>query len=131
MGGMVTLTTHSRVADDRARATNFARSAFEDLRGRPIEQILAYDVPVDNPDLGTVTVSGMGNATPSAFAVIPDGQGGFDSFQLGVDDPSNLNLNSLPNPIEVRLVLSPVRSYQGGGESYPTMNYSSSSMISY
>ena len=133
MGGLVTLTTHSNVADERARATNFARSTFEDLRGRTVAQILAYDIPVDNGENGTVTIAGIGNATPTAFALLPDGQGGIDTFQLGVDDASGLDLNNLPNPLEIRLVLTPYRGYSEGGEQggYSTINYASTTMIAY
>ena len=129
LGGLITLTTHSRVADERARATNFSRSTFEDLRGRTIDQILAYDLPVDDPDLGTVNLPGIGTATASATAIIPNGQGGFDTFELGVDDPSGVDPANLPNPIEVRVVLTPLRQdYQGN---YADMHYSSSTMLAY
>ncbi len=129
MGGLVTLTTHSQVADERARATNFARSTFEDMRGLTIAQILAYDVPVDDVETGAVTVAGIGEATPSAFAVLPDGQGGFTTFELGVGDASVLDVSNLPNPIEIRLVLTPTDTNYYGQPS--TMQYSTSSMIPY
>ena len=129
MGGLVTLTTHSEVANERARATNFARSTFEDLRGRTIAQILAYQVPVDDVESGAVTVAGIGEATASAFAVLPDGQGGVTTFQLGVGDASGLDLNNLPNPIEIRLVLTPTETNSYGESS--TMQYASSTMIPY
>jgi hypothetical protein len=129
LGGLMTLTTHGQVADERARATNFSRSTFEDLRGRSINQILAYNIPVDDPQTGTVQIPGIGTATASAFAVIPDGQGGFDGFELGVDDPAGVNVGNLPNPIEVRLVLTPVRA-NGEGQ-YSTMNFYSTTMLSW
>lgn len=129
MGGLVTLTTHSEVANERARATNFARSTFEDLRGRTIAQILAYQVPVDDVESGAVTVAGIGEATASAFAVLPDGQGGVTTFQLGVGDASGLDLNTLPNPIEIRLVLTPTETNYYGESS--TMQHASSTMIPY
>jgi hypothetical protein len=99
------------------------------MRGRTIDQILAYDVPVDNVDQGTVSMPGMGTATVSAFALVPGAQGGFATFQLGVDDPSTLNIAALSNPIEIRLVVTPVRQdYEGN---YSTMNYASTTMLSY
>jgi hypothetical protein len=129
LGGLMTLTTHSQVADERARATNFARSTFEDMRGRTIDQILAYEVPVDNVEEGTVSMAGMGNATVSAFAILPNAQGGVDTFEIGVDDPSTLNVATLPNPIEVRLVVSPVEQNYYGQSS--TMHFSSTTMLPY
>ena len=128
LGGLMTLTTHSQVADERARATNFARSTFEDMRGRTIDQILAYEIPVDNVEAGTVSMAGMGTATVGAFAILPNGQGGFDTFELGVDDPGTLDVDALPNPIEVRLVVSPEESYYGQSS---TMQYSSTTMLPY
>lgn len=128
LGGLMTLTTHSQVADERARATNFARSTFEDMRGRTIDQILAYEIPVDDVDEGTVSMAGMGTATVSAFAILPNDQGGVDTFELGVDDPGTLDVNALPNPIEVRLVVSPEDNYYGQSS---TMHYSSTTMLPY
>ena len=128
MGGLVTLTTHSAMADERARATNFARSTFEDLRGLSIDDILAYEVPADDAELGTITIAGIGTVNASAFAVLPDGQGTFTLFELGVDDPSGLDMGTLPNPIEIRLVTEPV---QAGEDGYSQVKYSSSTRIPY
>ncbi len=128
LGGLMTLMTHSRVADERARATNYARSTFEDMRGRTINQILTYNVPVDNAQQGTVTMPGSGTATVGAFAIIPNGQGGFTSFQLGKDDPATLNVGALPNPIEIRLVVTPVHGGTGGSTQ---MHFASTTMLPY
>lgn len=131
VGGMVTLTTHNTLANDRARATTFNRSALEDLRGRTLDEILNYSVPVDDPNVGTVTIPGIGVARPTMFALLPDGAGGIQLFQLGVDDPATV-VNP-PNPIEIRVVLDNMGTsttspqVDGGGH----IQYATSTRIAY
>lgn len=135
LGGMITISTHNTMADQRARATNFARSSFEDLRGRPLDEILNYDVPVDNPDTNTVLIPGIGDATARLFAIIPQPQnGGFAAFELGVDDPATVDPATLPNPVEIRAVVAPVhrQTYGDYGQTGQTqMSFSASTRVAW
>lgn len=129
MGGVMTLTTHRRVADERAQATSFAGSAFENIRGLGIDAILAYDLPVDNQATNTIDLPGTGPVTVSLFAVIPGADGGAPTyFELGVGDVSGINVASLPNPIEIRAEISP---YHESDDQYAQMQFNTATMIDY
>ncbi len=129
MGGVMSLSTHRHAADTRAQATSFASSAFENVRGLGINAILAYDVPVDDAENSTVDLPGVGPVAVALFAVIPAGGGVAQSqFELGVDDVAGINVASLPNPIEIRAVMSP---YRAGGDGYAQMQFTAATLINY
>jgi len=129
LGAMTSLTPHRQSADARAQATNFASSTFENLRAQSIGNILAYDVPVDNPDLNSVNITGIGPVTVSLFAVIPGGLGETATLvELGSDDADEVDTSTLPNPIEIRAVMVPTAD---SGEISSDMQITASTMISY
>ena len=129
MGSVMTLNTHRHVADTRATAASFASSTFESIRGLGIDGILAYDLPVDNAEANTVDLPGTGPVTVSLFALLtPAGDLNPTYFELGVDDASGLDTSTLPNPIEIRAVMSP---YHEAGYGYTEMEFSAATMIDY
>ena len=128
LGVITTLTPHRQSADARAQATNFASSTFEDLREESIADILAYEVPVDNVDQNTVNITGIGPVTVSLFAVIPGGGGVADTLvELGSDDAAAVDMSTLPNPIEIRAVMTPTPESQYSS----SLQVSASTIISY
>jgi hypothetical protein len=126
MGGVMTLTVHRRVSDERAQASALAGSAFENLRGLSISNILAYDVPTDNADHGTIYLSGVGEVTLQMYAVIPGANDTYTLFELGVGDVAGVNVAGLPNPIEIHAVMTP---YLSEGES--SSQFTASTKIDY
>lgn len=129
LGVMTSLTPHRQSADARAHATNFASSTFEDLRAQSIADILTYEVPVDDPDQNVVNITGIGPVTVSLFAVIPGGFGETATLvELGSSDAGDVDVGTLPNPIEIRAVMNPA---PGGGEVSSYMQITASTMISY
>lgn len=103
LGGVVQVTTHNDMANNRAQANMFNRNTLETLRGLGADDVLAYQIPLDNPEMGTVNIPGFGEAIPTMFAMIPNAQGGVDLFELGVDDPATVP--DPPNPMEVQISL--------------------------
>jgi len=103
LGGVVQLTSHNEMTQRRALANTFNRNTLETLRGMDAAEILAWEIPLDDPELGTVTIPGFGQAMPRVFALIPDGQGGVTPFEIGVDDPATVP--NPPNPLEVQMRL--------------------------
>ena len=144
-GTMITFTSHNTIAEQEATTTAYNRSVFEDLRGRGLVGILSYEVPVDNPETGTVFIPGMGDARVSVWAIIPQiataqteetqaAAYSYDRwFLMGVDDP--LSVTDPPNPIEVVVEVAKASSMQGGyyeGGNYEGgIEFSSSTMIGY
>lgn len=129
LGSMASLTPHRQSANARAQATNFASSTFEDLRNRSIGNILGYEVPVDNEQQNTVTILGIGPMSVSLFAVVPGGPGEAAALvELGSDDAAAVDVATLPNPIEIRAVMSPA---PGGDDVSSNMQITASTMISY
>lgn len=125
VGTVITMTSHNTITDERAQMASFNRSALEDLRGRGLDEILAYQIPVDDPNMGTVNIPGVGTAQAQVFAVVVDPDTGMrDLFELGVDDP-NLLVN-VPNPLEIVVNIQKITPsvYGDGGE--PVMQRSSS-----
>ena len=137
-GTMVTFTSHNTISEQKALTTAYNRSVFEDIRGRGIVGILSYEVPLDNPDLGTVFIPGMGEARVSVWAVLPlndtsqteqTQSAAYDRwFLMGVDDP--LSVVNPPNPVEIVVEVAKASAIDGtyheGG-----VEFSSSTMIGY
>ena len=137
-GSMITFASHNTLSEQEAITTSYNRSVFEDMRGRGIVGILSYEVPVDNPETGTVFIPGMGEANVSVWAVLPQNDSGqteqiqsaaYDRwFHVGVEDPSTVV--DPPNPIEIVVVVSKASGMEGhyntGGA-----NFRSSTMIAY
>ena len=142
-GTMITFTSHNTIAEQEATTTAYNRSVFEDVRGRGLVGILSYEVPVDNPELGTVFIPGMGDARVFVWAVIPQTNEPTQEnptattydrwFLMGVDDP--LTVTDPPNPIEVVVEVAKASSAQGGysegGYDEGGIEFSSSTMIGY
>lgn len=141
-GTMITFTSHNTIAEQKATTTAFNRSVFEDIRGLGINGILTYEVPVDNPELGTVFIPGMGEARVNVWAVIPQDNSSeteqiqsaaYDRwFLMGVDDP--LTVTDPPNPIEIVVEVAKASAIQGSD--YPGgygggIKFSSSTMVGY
>ena len=137
-GTMITFTSHNTIAEQEATTTAYNRSVFEDLRGRGIVGILSYQVPLDNPELGTVFIPGMGDARVSVWAVIPQDNfseteqtqsAAFDRwFLMGVEDP--LTVTDPPNPIEIVVEVSKAFAIEGASHE-GGIEFSSSTMIGY
>ena len=145
-GTMITFASHNTISEQKATTTAYNRSVFEDIRGRGIVGILSYEVPVDNPELGTVFIPGMGDTRVFVWAVLPQTNEGIDPnalvdptlptqtttydrwFLLGVDDPSTV-VNP-PNPIEIVVQVAKASAMEGtyneGG-----IKFSSSTMVGY
>lgn len=136
-GTMITFASHNTMAEQEAITTSYNRSVFEDMRGRPLAEILNYEVPVDNPETGTIFIPGMGAANVSVWAIIPQevitdpGQTETITyarwFLVGVEDPATVI--DPPNPIEIVVVVSKASDMEGayhGG-----LEFRSSTMISY
>ena len=70
-GSMLTFASHNTLSEQEAVTTSYNRSVFEDMRGLGIEEILNYEVPLDNPEAGTIFVPGMGEVLVKVWAVIP------------------------------------------------------------
>jgi len=129
MGSMMTLTTHRRVSDTRATASSFASSTFENIRGLGIDGILAYNLPVDDADTNTIDLPGTGPVTVTLFALLTEaGEANPTYFELGVDDASGIDTSDLPNPIEIRAVMTP---YHESSEGYTEMQFTAATMIDY
>ena len=131
LGNVVTMTDHNRTSEERATASSFNRSTLEDIRGRGIDDILAYQIPVDNKELGLINLPGMGMAEVSAFAVLQDPQTGTTRlFELGVDYPETVP--NPPNPIEIQVEVAQVQEYGSPGSYGRTgFQYTASTLISY
>ena len=120
-GTLITFASHNTMSEQEAITTSYNRSVFEDMRGRGIVAILNYEVPVDNPEAGTVFIPGMGEAKVSIWAVIPQTDAGDPDqpqeaaynrwFLVGVDDPSTVV--DPPNPIEIVVEVSKASGMQG------------------
>ncbi len=146
-GTMITFTSHNTIAEQKATTTAFNRSVFEDIRGLGINGILSYEVPVDNPELGTVFIPGMGEARVNVWAVIPQINEAADPdaitdpnlptqtstydrwFLMGVDDP--LSVTDPPNPIEIVVEVAKASAGSANYNSEGGIEFSSSTMISY
>ena len=127
MGGVMTLASHRQMSDQRAVANSLAGSAFENLRGLSLNNILTYDIPVDHVNTNTVDLPGVGQVTVGLFAVIPGVNNAAPTFfELGVDNVADLNLASVPNPVEIQAVITP---YPASDESHP--QYSAATLLTY
>ena len=149
-GTMITFASHNTMAEQEASTNAYNRSVFEDIRGLGINGILSYEVPVDNPELGTVFIPGMGEARVNVWAVIPQiieaadpdaltdpnlptQTSTFDRwFLMGVDDPRTVT--NPPNPIEIVVEVAKASAIQGSD--YPGgygggIKFSSSTMVGY
>jgi len=125
MGSVITVTMHRHVADERALASQLAGSAFENIRGLSIDNLLVYDVPVDNTQNGTINLS----VWPGDIEPVRGDPGDVDTlFQLGVDDVASVNVDSLPNPIEIKAVMTP---YSTNGYAQSNMQFTAATMIDY
>lgn len=137
-GTMITFASHNTISEQKAMTASYNGSVLEDIRGLGLMGILSYEIPVDNPQTGTVFIPGIGDAHVSAWAVIPfegaqtEGQVINPAysrwFLLGEDDP--LSVVDPPNPIEIVVEVSKASSkygenYEGGIE------FSTSTMIAY
>ncbi len=138
-GSMITFASHNTMSEQKAVTTSYNRSVFEDMRGRGIVGILSYEVPVDNPDLGTVFIPGMGEANVNVWAVLPQNDAGqteqtqaaaYDRwFLVGVEDPSTVV--DPPNPIEIVVEVSKASGMEGHNYYESGANFRSSTMIGY
>jgi len=139
VGTVITMTGHNAMTDQRAQMASFNRSALEDLRGRTLNDILTYQIPLDDREAGTVNIPGVGESQAQVFAVVVDPQTGErDLFELGVDDPDLLV--NVPNPLEIVINVQKASSSgygsmnEQGGEpvNYPSsVNQSMSTLIAY
>lgn len=142
VGTVITVTNHNTITDQRAQLASFNRSALEDLRGRSLEDILTYQIPVDDPNSRSINIPGVGPTQAQIFAVIVNPDTGMrDLFQLGVDDPDTLV--NVPNPLEIIVNVQKLNSesygvYEQGGEAggqishYPSsVTQSMSTLIAY
>ncbi len=129
LGTMMNLTPHRQSADARARATNYASSTFEELRDLSLSDILAYEAPVDNQQTNSVNISGLGPVTVELYAVVPGGFGQAPTlYELGSAAAGDVDQSTLPNPIEVRAVMSPLH---GEGDESTSMQITASTLIPY
>ena len=145
-GSMITFTSHNTISEQKASTTAYNRSVFEDIRGRGLDGILSYEVPVDNPDLGTVFIPGLGDSRVFVWAILPQGTANADPteevqpssydrwFLMGVDDPASVV--DPPNPIEIVVEVAKASAMQGAnyeGEAYygSGIEFSNSTMIGY
>ena len=137
-GTMITFASHNTISEQKATTTAFNRSVFEDIRGRGIVGILSYEVPVDNPELGTVFIPGMGDARVFDWAIIPQDNSSeteqaqsaaYDRwFLMGEDDPETV-VNP-PNPIEIVVEVAKATNSEGGLHE-GGIKFSSSTMVGY
>lgn len=137
-GSLITFASHNTMAEQEAVTTSYNRSVFEDMRGRGIVGILSYEVPVDNPETGTVFIPGMGDAQVFVWAILPINETAQTEetqavaaynrwFLVGVEDPSTVV--DPPNPIEIVVQVSKASGYEG--QSHEGANFRSSTMIAY
>ena len=137
IGSSLNISTLNDVTDQEVAAANFNRSTIENIRGLDLDGILGYDVPFDDPELGTVGIPGLGDATVTVWAVLPPDA--YDDpgspaisypeeskiwFMCGVDN-ADLILNP-PNPLEIQIEVSKVTSSpygDPGGTQYPSQGY--------
>ncbi len=140
-GSMVTFASHNTLSEQEAITTSYNRSVFEDMRGRGLVSLLNYDLPVDNPEVGTVFIPGMGDAIVNIWAIIPQDNSSeteqvqaaaYDRwFLVGMDDPATVL--DPPNPIEIVVEVSKA-SGMGGMEGHyyqSGAHFKSSTMIGY
>jgi type II secretory pathway pseudopilin PulG len=107
LGGMTTVSTQNRVAENRARAVNYSMSQMEALRGLSVSALLNYVVPYDNQEQKTVNIPGTGPSRVALFAVIPGADGATPTYlQLGSSAAAAYNKALVPNPVEVQAVVS-------------------------
>lgn len=138
-GSMVTFASHNTMSEQEAVTTSYNRSVFEDMRGRGLVGLLNYDLPVDDPDLGTVFIPGMGDAYVNIWAILPQDNSSeteqmqaasYDRwFLVGYDDPATVL--DPPNPIEVYVEV--FKASEAGNQQYygSGVHYKSSTMIGY
>lgn len=126
-GTVVTAVNHNRMTQARGAAADFNENILENIRGLALDDLLAYDLPLDDEEAGTVNIAGFGTAQVQFFAVIPGEQGAAPTyFELGVDDPATVV--DPPNPIEIQVVM--VRPGGQQGEN-PHEHYKISTMVGY
>jgi len=138
-GSMITVTNHNTISEQKAMTTSYNGSVLEDIRGLGLIGILTYEVPVDNPETGSVFIPGIGNAYVNVWAVIPydidqgaEGEPVYSNysrwFLLGSDDP--MSIVDPPNPIQIVVEVSKA---SGGYEGYHEggIEFSTSTMIAY
>lgn len=137
-GSMITVANHNTISEQKAMTTGYNGSVLEDIRGLGLMGILSYEVPVDNPQTGTVFIPGIGEAHVNVWAVIPydvpnvEGESANSNysrwFLLGTDDP--LSIVDPPNPIQIVVEVSKATgdyvTYHEGG-----IEFSTSTMIAY
>lgn len=140
-GSMVTFASHNTMSEQEAVTTSYNRSVFEDMRGRGLVGILNYEVPVDNPEIGTVFIPGMGEANVNIWAILPQDNSSeteqmqaasYDRwFLVGVEDPATVL--DPPNPIEIVVEVSKASGVGGmEGHYYESgAHFKSSTMIGY
>lgn len=132
-GSMITFANHNMSSERKATATGFTRTVLEDIRGLSLDEILSYEVPVDNEEMGTVFIPGVGNAWVSIWAIIPvdDGSGGeYTTWYLlgeGYPTPSE----SIPNPIELKVEVYKAPDSYNGEYAGSNAHFTSSTLISY
>ena len=93
---------------------------------------------MDNPELGTVFIPGMGDARVFVWAIIPQDNSSeteqtqsaaYDRwFLMGVDDP--LTVTNPPNPLEIVVEVAKASSTPGGNYE-GGIKFSSSTMVGY
>lgn len=121
LGGMGTLSTQNRVAEDRARATNYSMSQMEALRGLSVTALLNYVVPYDTQAQSTVNIPGSGPCTVVLYAVIPGAGGASPTYlQLGSSAAAAYSTASVPNPVEIQVVIRPYGTGTRPSYSYTT-----------
>lgn len=137
-GTLITFASHNTMAEQEAITTSYNRSVFEDMRGRGIVGILNYEVPVDNPEAGTIFIPGMGEAKVSVWAIIPQDNSSeteqtqsaaYDRwFLVGEEDP--FTVVDPPNPIEIVVEVSKASGMEGASHE-GGVEFRSSTMIGY
>ena len=129
-GSMVTFSNQNMLSEQEAMSTGVGRSVFENIRGLPIDEILTYASPVDNPENNTIFISGVGEAYVDVWAVIPGEEGQTEQwFRLGPN--STLQAEGLPNPIELQVEVIAASEYHSEESESGTPLLEMSTLISY
>jgi type II secretory pathway pseudopilin PulG len=130
MGGLVSVSTQSKVSEARATATNFATSVLESLRGRSITEILTFNNGGTEYALdanGKIMLTNIGPATLVVRAVVTvNGSTTVTELPVTAEKAEEL-APTMPNPLEIQVEIKLDRGF-GTGKEY---KFQTTTLLSY